>query len=171
MANFCHGAIWNSSLIWDTDNPNLTPCLRDAIVLGVPAGLLWLTLPFWYFWVKGYEPKFKAVTRHGKTQATLKDRLTKLFVAKTCLNILVIFTAAAELTLRLSIIEDIAPSDVFYPVCLVATSMAAMVIMFVEKINCIRSSPLLSIFWPLLVIALLPNFKIEIESLLDSFGR
>ena len=171
MAEFCHGAIWNSSLSWDTDNPNLTPCLRDAIVPGVPAVFLWFTLPFWYGWVKGYKPKLRAIITHGKSQATMRDRVTRLFVAKACLNILVIFSAAAELTLRLSIIEEIAPSDVFYPVCLMATSLLAMVIMFTEKFYYIRSSPPLSIFWPFLAIALVPNFKVEIESLLESYGK
>ena len=168
MANFCNGPLWNSTLSWDTNNPNLTPCLRDSILPAVPCGLLWFTWPFWYLWIsKFYQPKLKAKT------TLWRDKFTKLFTCKMTLNSIVLFICAGELIWR-SLDQgwiNLYGSEVFYPVCIFISCLLAMVIAFVEKAFIIRSSIPLSLFWPLLTISCIPNVKVEIEMLLENFGK
>ena len=84
-----------------------------------------------------------------------------------------LFNAAGELSLRTlksnSGLEDLYGSEVFYPVCVFVTCLLALIMLFGEKVHLIRSSPNLSLFWPLLVISLLPNAKVEIEELMNGF--
>ena len=175
VGHFCQGEIWNSSLSWDTPNPNLSPCFRDVIVPGAPCGLLWLTLPLWYLWVSNYNPKLRVKNSDGKSNSSFfKKRLTRLLKAKVAVHCLIIILAVVELLWRLREIKEdssIAISDVFYPGCLFASTLLSLAMMLKEKLNCIRSSPSLSLFWPFLTIALVPNVKIEIESLLEQIGK
>ena len=84
-----------------------------------------------------------------------------------------LFNAAGELSLRTlksnSGFGDLYGSEVFYPVCVFVTCLLALIMLFGEKVYLIRSSPNLSLFWPLLVISLLPNAKVEIEELVNGF--
>ena len=38
---FCKGDFWNLSLTWNTNDPDLTECFRDTILVGVPCAFLW----------------------------------------------------------------------------------------------------------------------------------
>ena len=172
ILHFCRGDVWNSSESWDTSNPNLSPCLRDVIIPSVPCGLLWLTLPIWHFWVQNYKPKLK-VKKPGIGKS-LAGRWTRLFLAKWFLHCTIIILSILELLWRIwrqHLNIGFAVSDVFYPACLFATTLLSLNMMVREKLHCIRSSMLASLFWPLLTIALLPNVKVEIESLLGNFGK
>ena len=47
-SSFCNGPFWDLSLTWDTDDPDLSQCFRDTILVGVPCGFLWcIGLPIW----------------------------------------------------------------------------------------------------------------------------
>jgi hypothetical protein len=175
-SEFCQGPLWNSTLSWDTDNPNLTQCLRETLLPGVPCGLFWLTLPIWWYWVRNYQPKLRLRLHDGKTRPDFKDRLTWLFVSKLAVNTIVILNTAGELAWRLYQIpegfEDLSGSEVFYPCCLFLTSMLALIMTMAEKVHLIRSSASLSIIWPALTICCLPSFKVDIEDLInDSLGN
>ena len=46
--NFCKGPFWNSTLSWHTNDPDLTECFRDTILVSVPCLFLWMFgVPFW----------------------------------------------------------------------------------------------------------------------------
>ena len=77
MENFCDGSLWDSQLSWNSSNPNLTPCLRDCVCPAVACGLLWLSLPLWYFWVSTYQPKLQVKTNYEKS---FFGRLTMVFI-------------------------------------------------------------------------------------------
>ena len=165
MANFCKGPIWNISLSWNTNNPNLTPCLRDSVLPALPCGLLWMMLPLWYFWLtRYYQPKLKA-------KVNWKGRLTFIFISKMALNYVILFNSVGELLWRSKQGQqgwsDLYGSDVFYPVCIFISSLLAMVMVLAEKIHLIRSSVALSFFWPLLTLSCIPNTKVEVELLLE----
>ena len=45
---FCKGPFWNSTLTWHTNDPDITECFRDSILVGVPCAFLWIIgLPLW----------------------------------------------------------------------------------------------------------------------------
>lgn len=170
MDNFCYGPLWNDSLSWNTSNPNLTPCLRDAIIPSIAFGLLWLSVPFWYFWVVNYEPKLRAKRKAGKEQSSFIDRLTFLFCSKLFFNIIVVLNGAGELAWRINEYQELYGSEVFFPIMVFFNGLLTLTMMLAEKKYLIRSSAPLSLFWPLFLITCLPNFKVEIESLLEDFG-
>ena len=43
---FCGGKLWDEDSIWNTDNPDFTPCFHNTILAWIPAGFLLLTSPF-----------------------------------------------------------------------------------------------------------------------------
>jgi hypothetical protein len=171
-SEFCQGPLWNSTLSWDTDNPNLTECLRETLLPGVPCGLFWLTLPIWWYWVRNYQPKLRLRLHDNKTRPDLKDRLTWLFVSKLAVNIIVILNTAGELAWRHNQTPDLSGSELFYLCCLFLTSTLALIMTTAEKVYLIRSSASLSLIWPALTICSLPTFKVDVEYLIDnSFGK
>ena len=56
-ASFCNGQFWDTNLIWNTDDPDLTECFRDTILVGIPCALLWCVgLPTWLWGIIAYKP-------------------------------------------------------------------------------------------------------------------
>lgn len=168
MTSFCRNSlIWDPYESWNTSDPNLSPCIRDAIVPSVSCGFLWLSVPFWYIWLATYQPKLKGKVHKG----SWKDRLTLLFMTKSALSIVVISNLIGELIWRTYQSEngilDLFGSDIFYPIILLITVILAVFMTMIEKTYMIRSSAPLSIFWPLLTVTILPNFKFEIENILE----
>ena len=43
---FCGGKLWNENTIWNTNNPDFTPCFHNTVLAWIPAGFLLLTSPF-----------------------------------------------------------------------------------------------------------------------------
>ncbi len=174
MEDFCNGPIWNETLSWNTENPNLTPCLRDAILPAVPCGILWLTLPIWIYWARRYQPKLVINNDKGRS-GKIWPRMTLLFVTKVVTNVVLIVNAIGELVWRLDQNPDgfhgLYGSDVFYPCCLFITTCLTLLMLCTEKVYLIRSSPSLSLFWPFLALACVPNFKVEVESLISNDSR
>lgn len=41
MENFCNTSLWNTTLVWDTDVPNITPCFRSTVLTWAPCSLTW----------------------------------------------------------------------------------------------------------------------------------
>jgi hypothetical protein len=54
---FCKDQFWNSSVTWDTDNPNFTSCFRNTLLTVLPCGILWLAAPFWFWHLKNHATK------------------------------------------------------------------------------------------------------------------
>lgn len=46
MDEFCSTPLWNSSLSWDTDTPNISPCLRDTVLTWTPCAVAWFLAAF-----------------------------------------------------------------------------------------------------------------------------
>lgn len=167
MEDFCNGPFWNTSLTWYTDNPDLTQCFRDTVLPGVPCGLLWLSIPIWYHWTSNYHSKLKVKKSNPDKSAEVKDRLTFLFVAKLVVQLLLVVNLCGELALRMVNLSDLKGSDVFFPCCTFLTIVLATIILIYEKSKLLRTSPSLSLFWPVLFLTSIPTAKVEVERLLQ----
>ena len=75
--SFCKGPFWNSTLTWYTNDPDITECFRDTVLVGVPCAFLWaIGLPL-YAWklMRGTENQ-----KHSKIDVSNRPRLKgKLF--------------------------------------------------------------------------------------------
>ena len=45
----CDGPLWNTSLTWNTTDPDFTPCFHKVVLTSVPGVFLLLFLPFSIF--------------------------------------------------------------------------------------------------------------------------
>ncbi|KAF0306973.1 Canalicular multispecific organic anion transporter 2 [Amphibalanus amphitrite] len=45
LGGYCHSEFWNTSLTWDADVPDFTPCFERTVLVWVPCGFLWLFSP------------------------------------------------------------------------------------------------------------------------------
>ena len=43
---FCGGELWNISSVWETEDPELSPCLQVTLLSWLPAGLLLACTPY-----------------------------------------------------------------------------------------------------------------------------
>ena len=69
---FCKGPFWNSTLTWHTDDPDITECFRDTILVGVPSAFLWVIgLPLWAWKLMRDTSK----PNHNKTYISNRPRL------------------------------------------------------------------------------------------------
>ena len=168
MGAFCQDQLWNFTLIWESENPNLSDCFRNTILPGIPTGFLLFTIPFWYAWIRSYKPRLQVKTCKLDSTAW-KHRLTFLFLTKMALNLMLILQLIFELFWILNQEEIISGSRIFYSLCLIVSTSLALTTLVLEKKCLIRSSPPLSIYWPLVLICYLPNLKHEIELLQDDF--
>ena len=168
MGTFCQDQFWNFTLIWESENPNFSDCFRNTILPGIPTGFLLITIPFWYAWIRSYKPKLQVKTCK-LVSTSWKNRMTFLFFTKVALNLMLIIQLIFELFWRLNHQEIISGSGIFYSLCLILSTSLALTTLFLEKKCLIRSSPPLSIYWPLVLICYLPNLKQEIELLQDEF--
>ena len=63
--SFCNGPFWDANLTWNTDDPDLTECFRDTILVGIPCALFWCVgLPTWLWRITKYEPNTPQNTDH-----------------------------------------------------------------------------------------------------------
>lgn len=43
---FCHDPLWNSSVTWNTPDPDFTHCFQQTVLIWIPCVFLWLMLPW-----------------------------------------------------------------------------------------------------------------------------
>ncbi|GIX88296.1 multidrug resistance-associated protein 1 [Caerostris darwini] len=56
LDEFCNSSFWDEQLLWNSTNPDLTPCFEKTVLIWVPCLFLWLFGPLeCYFQKKSYE--------------------------------------------------------------------------------------------------------------------
>ena len=159
--SFCRDSLWNRTLSWDTENPNLTSCLRNTLLPGIPCAILWIATSFWFNHMTKHIPKL--VPKVKEKVVTLSDRLTFLFCSKFILTLLLLVNVICELVLRVQNSDIVYSSDIFYSSILSATFALVLVLLCYEKKHFFRTSPPLSTFFTLLMLASVPTFKVDVE--------
>ena len=155
---FCNGPFWDPNLTWNTTNPNLTQCMRDTVLVGIPCAILWISGPLWL--IKCYFSKATDVS----------PKLSFLFTAKLLTTLLLVINSLGELTYRL---EDTGwhamhSSDLFQPLCLLSTYFLSMTMVILEKRWISHTSPPQFTLWFTLFLGSVPTFKVQIEDIMDN---
>ena len=163
--SFCKDSFWNTTEIWDTDNPNFTSCFRNTLLPSLPCGFLWLAAPFWLSHLKRHNSKL--VPKAIEKEVSLASRLTFIFCSKILLTLVLIVNISGELISRTQDAadrdEDASPSDMFYGILLLLTFALLLAITVYEKKRCFRTSPPATLFWVTLLITSIPTFKYDVE--------
>jgi ATP-binding cassette subfamily C (CFTR/MRP) protein 2 len=153
---YCSDTFWNSSVSWDTDNPKFSTCFKNSLFL-IPSGILWLTSVLWIIWILKW-PFNKA------PKATTKV-FSGLFWSKLMLTVVLFGAIAAQLSFVYIEGSAMAWSDVAFFVVATTTTMLTFGLLIFEKVNQVRSSLPMTIYWPLLFLATLPSLLDSLQNL------
>ena len=154
MLGICRGPLWDGNLTWNTANPDLTLCMRDTFLVGVPCAWLWISGPLWLYNTANNGP------------GSFRWGTAKLLWAKLLLCLVLLGSSIQEFSARVERyggFRNLYPSDIFQPTCLGLTYLLALPMTILEKRKRIFSSPPQFLFWLLLTLGLLPTFKVEVE--------
>lgn len=83
---FCNGTLWNETLLLNNYYPQFTDCFQNTLLVWVPCGFLWATLPF-------YLPALLS----SKDDDVPPVPLNWLNVSKSFLSLMLAFLSAVEL--------------------------------------------------------------------------
>ena len=105
--NFCKGPFWNSTLSWHTNDPDLTECFRDTILVSVPCLFLWMFgVPFWAWKNSQTNSKPYIDNKPIVTRPRFKTTISLIFVVKLVSSLFLIMNCVAELYLRINEASD-----------------------------------------------------------------
>lgn len=135
LNGFCDSPLWNSSLTWGTRNdswPQFTQCFQLSVLVWVPCGWLWLSLPFYFYYLMSNADPHRPLTFFSFTKTFTCFALAGLVLGE----------------LLTDTYTDEHPTVVYEAVILQAlTYVLAAVLIQVERLQGIITSGVLFIFW------------------------
>uniref|UniRef100_A0A8C9ED95 ATP binding cassette subfamily C member 3 n=1 Tax=Phocoena sinus TaxID=42100 RepID=A0A8C9ED95_PHOSS len=139
MDALCGSKFWDSNLSVHTDNPDVTPCFQNSVLAWVPCIYLWAALPCYLFYL-----------RHA------------LGVLLWCVSWIDLFYSFHGL------VHGWAPAPIFFvtPLVVGVTMLLATLLIQYERLQGVRSSGVLIIFWFLCVVCGIIPFRSKILSAL-----
>ncbi|XP_066599372.1 multidrug resistance-associated protein 1 isoform X2 [Prorops nasuta] len=140
MDQFCGSKFWDTDLIWNTDDPDLTECFQKTILIWVPCIFLWT---------------FSAMEAYYLLNSKRKNiPCTWLFVSKQVLTIGLIILSCIDIgkAIHTNTYEIVYRVDYYTPfIKIISFALAATLLIYNKKYG-MRTSGLLFLFWFFLVI-------------------
>ncbi|XP_025906528.1 canalicular multispecific organic anion transporter 1 [Nothoprocta perdicaria] len=135
LDKFCGSVFWNSSFLAHAD-ADLPVCFQQTVLVWIPLGFLWIFGPW----------QLLPMCKHK----TKKSSVTKLYIIKQVLAVLLLLTAVAELALTFAEEarhEHPLPVQYTNPSLYIATWILVLVIQDARRFCMRRDSGILFIFW------------------------
>ncbi|KAG7197437.1 hypothetical protein KM043_013293 [Ampulex compressa] len=153
MDQFCGAKFWDNDLTWSTDDPDITECFQKTVLIWFPCAFLWV---------------FSAMEVYYLLNSKRKNvPCTWIFISKQVLTaslILLTLIDIGKAVLR-STYDVVYSVDYYTPVVkIISFSLAAVLLIYNKKCG-IRTSGLLFLFWFLLALC----GVIQYRSLLRSY--
>ncbi|XP_061183962.1 multidrug resistance-associated protein 1-like isoform X1 [Saccostrea echinata] len=150
---FCNGTIWDENLLLNNSYPHFTDCFQNTLLIWVPCGFLWITLPF-------YLPALLS-SREDVTPMPL----TWLNVSKSFLSLILAFLSVVDLIKATSDNEsNHVPTAVFVALGIeFASYMLSAVLIQMERAQGYITSGVLFVFFLLSTVAGIVPFYTYIE--------
>ncbi|KAK7082098.1 Canalicular multispecific organic anion transporter 1 [Halocaridina rubra] len=148
LDDFCGGPFWDYNLTWNTTFPDFTPCFERTVLLWVPCAYLWVF----------------AALEVGYLKRSL-DRLVPwswVNISKMIVSLLVLVLVAIDFfyaVQRSSSGEEVFGVDYAAPAILFFTVFLQLIFVFFEKKRGIQSSGYLFLFWLMLVLCSIPEYR------------
>ncbi|KAB0394515.1 hypothetical protein E2I00_015647, partial [Balaenoptera physalus] len=145
----------DSNLSVHTDNPDFTPCFQNSVLAWVPCIYLWAALPCYLFCLQ-----------HRHQGYIVLSRLSRL---KTALGVLLWCVSWTDLFYSFhGLVHGWAPAPIFFvtPLVVGVTMLLATLLIQYERLQGVRSSGVLIIFWFLCVVCGIIPFRSKILSAL-----
>ncbi|XP_066145734.1 multidrug resistance-associated protein 1 isoform X1 [Euwallacea fornicatus] len=148
---FCDSEFWNTSLTWETDDPDFTICFEKTILVWIPCVFLWV---------------FAGLEVYYIVSSIKKDipwnwlNLTKLAVT-SALNVLMISDFVWNM--HKSRTDSIPNVDIYTPLLKLVSFLLSGLLLFYNRKYGIRSSGLQFLFWFLVSLFGAAQFRTEIR--------
>ncbi|XP_050416421.2 multidrug resistance-associated protein 1-like [Patella vulgata] len=140
---FCDNSpIWNDSLILNNSWPQFTDCFQETVLIWVPCGWLWVTLPFYIGYVLS-------------SQDGIPIPVNSFNLAKTFFSMFLFFLAVIDIIKDASDVNPKRDGSVDYVSggILAASFLVTTILVQFERSRGFITSAILYIFWLLLFIA------------------
>lgn len=166
--DFCPDAFFDAKVSWDTENPNLSSCLRDTVLSATP--LLVLAVSLLIQTLIRRNSRFNGRSQASFPQRSVWHRFSTLFWIKAILTVVLAGNAAGELIYRGNLAgwSELFPSDWFGPTCLLLSNLLALATLTWDSaVRRRHTSPPLFLYWSTMLLLASPTFKVQVEELLD----
>ncbi|KAH1017925.1 hypothetical protein HUJ05_008511 [Dendroctonus ponderosae] len=148
LDKFCGSTFWNTTLTWNTNDPQFTPCFEKTVLSWIPCLFIWTFSPMNLYYQKT-SPN-KSIPWNWKNFAKL---LVNALVCAVCLSDF-ISSAGGDVLVKV---------DIFMPLLKLISCALALVLAYRNKVYGVQSSGVLFIFWFLCCICGIPQFRTEIR--------
>ncbi|XP_014219235.1 multidrug resistance-associated protein 1 isoform X2 [Copidosoma floridanum] len=148
MDQFCGSKFWDANLSWYTDNPDLTECFQKTVLIWVPCIFLWICSSFEAYYLVNSKRK--------------NIPLTWLFISKYIITVALILLTVLDLgkTIRNWVLDNIVYDVDFLTPCIkILTFILCLVLLIYNKKYGMRTSGLLWMFWCLLAICGIVQYR------------
>ncbi|KAI7815048.1 ABC subfamily C member [Rhyzopertha dominica] len=161
LDKYCGSEFWNSSVSWDTDDPDLTECFEQTVLVWVPCLFLWTFASLEVYYI--LSSKHRDIPWNW------------LNVLKLVLTLALIILSFSDLVTSLAYSEGddftIYNVHIYTPVIKILSFALSALLLIYNRKNGIRSSGLQFLFWLLLVICGIPQFRTELRKGQDETPR
>ncbi|XP_071113608.1 multidrug resistance-associated protein 1-like [Haliotis cracherodii] len=150
MASLCNGTpVWDTNLTWYNTWPQFTDCFQSTVLVWVPCGWLWLTSPFYLYYLLNVTP-------------TSLSSYWKYYMKMMVCGLLVLVSALE--IIRASSEEHAGNFSANYiaPILKTITFVYVMVLLFLERRKGLTTSGVIFIFCVLLTVAAVVPFYTNI---------
>ncbi|XP_046361919.2 multidrug resistance-associated protein 1-like [Haliotis rufescens] len=149
MASLCNGtSVWDTNLTWYNTWPQFTDCFQSTVLVWVPCGWLWLTSPFYLYYLLNVTP----------TSLSSRHKYIAKLILCSCLVILSV--------IRLIDSADSYNTTIFSalfiaPAVQAVTFLFAVLLLLLERKKGLITSGVMFTFWLLLTVAgIVPFYSI-----------
>ncbi|XP_055643285.1 multidrug resistance-associated protein 1 isoform X8 [Toxorhynchites rutilus septentrionalis] len=150
MDEFCGSKFWDYNLTWYTDDPDLTPCFQQTVLVWAPCAFLWLFSIIELFYL-----------RHSRNRNIPWGTLN---ISKLAVISMLVILSLVDVIKAISADGSVPPVYFYTPVIKIATFAFVAVLVYLNKLNGMRTSGLLFLFWFLLIVCSIPRFRTEVRS-------
>ncbi|KAF5296657.1 hypothetical protein FQR65_LT10197 [Abscondita terminalis] len=152
LDEFCGSPFWNTSLTWDTDDPDFTKCFEKTIFVWVPCIFLWL--------LSSLEVGYIIRSRNKNIPWNF------LNIAKLVITIFLIILSIIDLSIAIKYSKNEEYSvhgvDIYTPAIKMLTFALSALLLVYNRKNGVRTSGVQFLFWFLLGLCASPQFRTEV---------
>ncbi|XP_063605857.1 multidrug resistance-associated protein 1-like [Penaeus indicus] len=148
LDDFCGSKFWDANVTWYTDNPDFTPCFERTVLVWVPCFFLWVFTPMEIFYIKSSPDRLVPWSWVN----ICKLIGSTLLMTVQCVDFFhAVYSNANEV--EVYGVDYAAPAIIFF------TILLQVVLIMMEKKRGIQSSGVIFMFWLLLVICGIPEYR------------
>ncbi|XP_058815258.1 multidrug resistance-associated protein 1 isoform X5 [Topomyia yanbarensis] len=147
MDEFCGSRFWDNNLTWYTNDPDLTPCFQQTVLVWAPCAFLWVFSLIELYYLRN--------SRNRNVPWSVIN-VSKLVV----ISVLLVLTLV-DLIKAISTEGEVAPVYFYTPTIKIASFAFVAALVYLNKFYGMRTSGLLFLFWFLLTLCSIPRCRTE----------